>query len=363
LATLADSIIGGEYEQPLVELASALDSASEAPVAGVARRAMPAPPYLQRIPFVPADYSALPSIERYCKLQRGNELLPAGYVEASRGCQHLCLHCPIPPVYNGRFFVVPKAVVRQQVRDLVEKGARHITFGDPDFLNGPRHSKELVEEIHEEFPGLTFDCTAKVAHLVKYPELLKAFARCGCIFIVSAVESLNDTVLNNLKKGHTRDDFFRALGYVRNCGIRLRPTFVSFTPWTTLSDYLEVLDTVEAEQLLDCVDPIQFAIRLLVPPGSPLLSERSMRPHLRGLLTDRYTWSWIHPDPRMDQLQREVSGLVERAAGVSEDPLRTFAGIRELASAAHEERPSDLTALTPPPFIVRPLRLTEPWFC
>jgi hypothetical protein len=332
-------------------------------VAGVAQPAVPARPFLERLRFLPADYSVLPPIERYSRLQRGNELLPAGYVEASRGCKHHCLHCPIPPVYNGRFFVVPKAVVRQQVRDLVRKGARHITFGDPDFLNGPRHSMELVKEIHEEFPGLTFDCTAKVEHLVKHPSVLESFARCGCIFIVSAVESLSDTVLHNLRKGHTRGDFFSALNYVRASGIRLRPTFVSFTPWTTLWDYVELLETVEAEALLDCVDPIQYAIRLLVPPGSPLLSEESLRPHLRGLLADQYTYSWEHPDPRMDELHREVSSLVEEAAAVSADPLRTFAVISELARAALDERTPDLESLMPPPFTVRPLRLTEPWFC
>src|SRR5206468_1333924 len=185
--------------------------------------------------------------------------------EASRGCLHLCTHCPIPPVYGGRFFVVPPDVVLEDVRRQVQAGATHITFGDPDFLNGPKHALKVVRALHAEFPALTFDFTAKVEHILEKRELFPEFGASGCVFMISAVESLSDTVLTILEKNHTRADVEVALKIVRDAGITYRPTWVAFTPWTTLDDYREVLDFVEENELIDHVDPVQYTIRLLVP--------------------------------------------------------------------------------------------------
>src|SRR5439155_1362573 len=83
-------------------------------------------------------------------------------------------------------------------------------------------------------------------------------AATGCLFVVSALESLSNVVLANLEKGHTRADIPVALAIVRRAGIALRPSFVPFTPWSTLADYLDLLDFVEAERLIDHVDPVQY---------------------------------------------------------------------------------------------------------
>ena len=114
----------------------------------------------------------------------------------------------------------------EDIRQQVEAGATHITFGDPDFLNGPKHSLRVVRAMHEEFPSLTFDFTAKVEHLLKRGEDLPEFAAAGCLFIITAVESLSDRVLTILDKQHTRDEVVAALQYVRKAGIAPRPTWV-----------------------------------------------------------------------------------------------------------------------------------------
>src|SRR5439155_1344930 len=114
---------------------------------------------------------SLPGLPRSASLVRDGRRVPAGYVEASRGCLHTCLHCPIPPVYGGRFFAVPRDVVLEDVRRLVVAGAGHITFGDPDFLNGPGHAVRLVRAMHAEFPALSYDFTAKIEHTVRHPPL------------------------------------------------------------------------------------------------------------------------------------------------------------------------------------------------
>jgi len=275
LGPFADAVLGGEFEGALVRIAERIE-------AGEDPRAPPPPPpppaSLDRLAFPVPSRGSLPGLTRYVSLSRDGRLTPAGYVEASRGCLHECLHCPIPPVYGGRFFAVPRDVVLEDVRRLVAAGAGHITFGDPDFLNGPGHALKLVRALHTEFPALTYDFTAKIEHIVRHRELFPEFAATRCLFVVSAVESLSDVVLANLEKGHTRADVSVALDILRRAGITLRPSFVPFTPWATLDDYLDLLDFLERERLLDQVDPVQLAIRLLVPPGSLLLSRPGIRP-------------------------------------------------------------------------------------
>jgi radical SAM superfamily enzyme YgiQ (UPF0313 family) len=355
LATCADSVLGGELESELVELAGRLERGAPETSATL--------PHLVKLRFPLPSRAALPSLKKYAHLERDGRLEPTGYVAGTRGCKHLCRHCPIPPVYGGRFFVVPRDVVLGDVRQLVAAGARHITFGDPDFLNGPGHAMALARAVHAEFPDVTFDVTTKVEHLLRHRALLPELAALGCAFVVSAVESLSDTVLLHLDKGHTRADFVEALGLTRRAGLVLRPTWVAFTPWTTLDDYRDMLDFVAREDLVDHIDPVQYSIRLLVPPGSLLLESPAMRPHLRELVEDAFHYRWTHPDPRMDPLHADVSAAVAEAAERKEDPALTFARVVDLADAAAGLAPERRAGAEREPDRRRPPRLTEPWFC
>jgi radical SAM superfamily enzyme YgiQ (UPF0313 family) len=363
----ADSVIGGEAEAPLVDLIRMLEagpgSDQNRPVPFVHRRGQPAAPHLKRLDFPVPSRAALPSLKKYAHVDRGGHLDLAGYVEASRGCLHLCRHCPIPPVYGGRFFAVPQEVVLADIRQQVEDGATHITFGDPDFLNGPTHALGLARALHAEWPALTFDFTAKIEHLLRHRGHLPELATLGCLFIVSAAESLSDAVLAHLDKGHTRADIMAVLSATREAGITLRPTWVAFTPWTALDDYREWLDFLEAEELIDHVDPVQYSLRLLVPPGSLLLESPAMTPFLGDLEQETLSYRWSHPDPRMDRLQEAVTAMVAEAAESGEEARVTFDRVRRLAdeSAGVEPRPATAGRLaTGRP---RPPRLTEAWFC
>lgn len=353
----ADAVLGGELEQDLVSLVRQVAGGDRPPAVADPK------PVLARLDYPVPKRVGPPGGPGYARLERDGTLVSAGYVEATRGCLHHCLHCPIPPVYGGRFFAVPVPVVLADIRQLVEAGAGHITFGDPDFLNGPGHALRVTRELHVAYPDVTFDFTAKIEHLVRHRALIPDFAALGCVFIVSAVESFSDVVLARLQKGHTRADSFAALRITREAGIALRPSFVAFTPWTTLDDYVEMLDVVEAQGLVDQVDPVQLSIRLLVPPGSALLEKPWMREHLGELDEAALTYRWTHPDPRMDRLHEQVSRLVEAGAERGEDAAVTFERIRAAAEAlAERARPSRRPSAVPADRR-RAARLTEPWFC
>ncbi|PYM34986.1 MAG: radical SAM protein, partial [Candidatus Rokuibacteriota bacterium] len=104
LAHAADSVLSGEVEQALVGLARDLDRNAEA-----ASTEAPSLPrfVLEKLDFPVPSRAQLPALTRYAHVEKHGRLELSAYVEASRGCKHFCRHCPIPPVYGGRFFVVP----------------------------------------------------------------------------------------------------------------------------------------------------------------------------------------------------------------------------------------------------------------
>jgi len=370
LAGVADSVMSGEIESTLVALAQRLGSSQhrQGDGEGSPPSVVPKPrtfgfplPVLQKLSFPVPSRTKLPSLKQYAHLERDGGLEIVGYVEASRGCKHMCRHCPIPPVYGGRFFVVPTEVLLTDIRQQVDAGATHVTFGDPDFLNGPGHALAVARALHDEFPSLTFDVTAKIEHLLRHRDRLPELARLGCAFVVSAAESLSDTVLAHLDKGHTRTDIETTVRLVTAAGMALRPTWVPFTPWTTLDDYRELLDFVESHELIDAIDPVQYSIRLLVPPGSLLLESPALRPFLGDLVKDQFYFRWTHPDSRMEALHHKVSSAVAGAADRNQDAADTFYRVRGLADGASGVGPRPFAP--PAPGRKRPPRLTEPWFC
>jgi radical SAM superfamily enzyme YgiQ (UPF0313 family) len=316
-------------------------------------------PAVPRIQFLVPDRRGLPSLDRYATLQMpdGSRRV-VGSTEASRGCKHLCRHCPIVPIYEGQFRIVPPEVVLADVDAQVAAGAQHITFGDPDFLNGPTHAMRIVETLHAAHPAVSYDVTIKVEHLLQHRDLLGRLHDTGCVFVTSAVESVDDVTLERLAKGHTRGDFIEAVSLCRAAGVTLVPTFVAFHPWLTLAGYCDLLDTIESLDLVDHVAPIQLAIRLLIPQGSKVLALDEVRAVVEGFDPLTLTHRWSHPDPRVDELQREIARLV--GVRVGSDRQTVF---DEISALAHERAGAVRPAARPAISRTRVPYLSEPWYC
>lgn len=363
LASTIDSAIGGEYEIPLLNLLAALERDDASDIPGVRTRKYESGPWLQRTPFIVPERATLPGIERYAHLEVNGFALPTGYTETTRGCKHTCRHCPITPVYGGRFFAVPRDIVLADIRAQVEQGAQHITFGDPDFFNGPTHATRIARALHNEFPGVTFDATIKVEHLLQHRRLLPELKSLGCAFVVSAVESLNDTVLQRLDKGHTSADVADVFDLMNEVDIPLRPSLLPFSPWETLDSYIALLDFIETRRLIEHIDPVHLSIRLLIPPGSALLDVPGKEQWLGELDAAAYTYRWQHPDPRMDALQRDIATIVENGERQQSDPVETFFRVKSLALAATGQDIDVLSEVAA--YGLRKVlpHLSESWFC
>jgi hypothetical protein len=252
--------------------------------------------------------------------------------------------------------VVQTDVVLEDVRRQVAAGAQHITFGDPDFFNGPGHAVPIVEALHREWPWLTYDVTIKVEHLLKHRDLIPVLRRTNCAFVTSAVESFEDAMLVRLDKGHTHADFLEALELMRSAGLPMCPTFIPFTPWTTRESYVAFLREIAALDLVAQVPPIQLAIRLLIPEGSLLLDLPEVREHIGAFDARSLCYPWRNADPAMDGLCSAIQALIKRDEKHRTPRSEIFRGICELAGAeAMPDVPLESRVTIP--------YLTEPWYC
>jgi radical SAM superfamily enzyme YgiQ (UPF0313 family) len=355
----ADAVIGGEFEEPLValyrELREARTCATGPPVDATVLS-------LGRQQFLVPDRRGLPALNRYAALElTSSTTRTVGYTEASRGCKHLCRHCPIVPVYGGRFRVVQVPTVLADVRQQVLAGAEHITFGDPDFLNAPAHAMRIVAALHDEFPGVTYDATIKVEHLIRHADLVGELKRTGCVLVTSAVESFDDAELQRLDKRHTLAEFERALALLRDTGLALNPTFVAFAPWTTAEGYLYFLETIRRLPLVDEVAPVQYSIRMLIPAGSRLLELADVAALVDDFDPTALAYPWSNPDPRLDAVHREVVEIVQDGSA-ARSRRETFTAVWRAATnlLGRGNDDPDLGELRE----VRTIpQLTEPWYC
>lgn len=334
--------ISGEYEDELVAWASGATRIDESST----RRGV-----VRQVP----DRSDLAGLGRYVGVELVGERRLAASVTASRGCLHSCRHCPIPAVYGGKLRIVDRAVVLRDIDAQVELGAEHVSFADPDFLNGPVHSLRVLEAARRRHPDLTFDVTVKVEHILKYRHLLSRLSDLGVVFVVSAFESTNDRILEYLDKGHTRDDAAVATHLLRGNAIDVRPTWLPFTPWTKSQDLLDMLLFMERHDL--DVDPIQLTIRLLIPRGSLLLDLPESILKTGPYRPESLSYSWASRDPGLDELQARLEA---RYGELSDgDPVTARNELTDMilaycGAAAGSVRLADGEG--------RP-RLTEPWFC
>ena len=354
------TVLGAEVEAELVSLVEHLQQISSDGSMALNLELEEDGNKIPRLRFRVPDRTGLPSLSRYASLCTGDgKKLITGYTEASRGCRHLCRHCPIVPIYQGVFRVVPVDIVVADVRAQVDAGAKHITFGDPDFFNGPRHAVKVVEALAKSFPNVTYDVTIKIQHLLSHSQYLRVLSDTGCLFVTSAVESVDDRVLVLLDKGHTCKDFERAVELCERAKLSLSPTFVAFTPWTSVDGYVDLLETIVRLDLVEVVSPIQLGVRLLIPRGSKLLELSEIRSLVEPFDQVNLIYPWRNLDPRVDILHRDVMKIIgSRGSDVRRS---VFNDIRSLAREVAGLRPE----MYPPP--ARPRAtvpyLDEPWYC
>ncbi|MDP9494268.1 MAG: radical SAM protein [Actinomycetota bacterium] len=347
---VADLVIAGEYVTELVAWARAL-AEGRVPRSGVVVN-------LERSAPVIPDRSMLPPHEGYARLEWGGESRLAAAVEATHGCRHRCRHCPIPVVYDGRIRLVGLEPVLGDIEQLVAGGVRHVTFSDPDFMNAPRYSLDVLGAAHAAHPELTFDVTVKVEHVLAHRTHWPEMSELGVLFVVSAFESVDEDTLGILDKNHTVDDMSAAVRILREAGIHVRPTWLPFLPWTHPGDLARLVEFLDRHELWSATDPVQLAIKLLIPEGSLLEGHPAVTPFLSGYEPEALTWAWEFEHAGTELLHKELDVIAAEASDGDTDRRETLVAMRMAIGHRSGVDLGPLTGWGP----AAP-RLTESWFC
>tara|TARA_Y100001970_G_scaffold16755_1_gene18865 strand:- start:2289 stop:3725 length:1437 start_codon:yes stop_codon:yes gene_type:complete len=307
--------------------------------------------------FVP-ERKKLPNLNEYAKIQyRDNEKIN-GYIETSRGCAHICSHCPVTAVYQGKFRIIDQASILSDVDNLINQGAEHITFGDPDFFNAPKHSLKIASMIKTKYPFLTFDATIKVEHILEYEELIQTLDDLGFLYIISAFESTSDNVLKHLKKNHNLYDMYHVLEICKNANLFIKPTWIPFTPWMKYADYVRMLNFIIENDLVGLTPRIQYGIKLLIPKYSALFDSDSLSEFDMQYSSDLLNHEWSHKNSEVEMLFAEVSQLLQSSNEDAMSQVNFFQKLCNLVAARTDESIINCQSFTGPS-----IGSTENWYC
>ena len=303
------------------------------------------------------DRTILPSITDYSHIVDGSNNLIAGSVETTYGCKHECTHCPVPIEFKGMFKTFGTEKIITDVTNQVEEGAKHISFNDPDFFNGPKHALKILQLLNEKHPSITYDSTIKVEHILKYPDYFQELKNLNMLFVISAFETTNDHVLNILQKNHSFNDLNKAVELSLENNIDIRPTWMPFSPWTEQNDLISIIKLIENYKLRETVDPIQLTIKLLVPKNSLILKKPEMKEYLLDYDPASFSYAWKYKFPNIDNIQNELFTYVLQHE--SENEYTQYLGLVDILETHTNE-----TLLNSEKYSQRIVpKLSETWFC
>ncbi len=175
--------------------------------------------------------------------------------------------------------------------------------------------------------------------------------------MTTAVEAVQDDILEKLNEGHTRADFLNAAALFRRAGVTLAPTFIPFTPWTTTRSFCDLLDAIRELGLEENVASVQWSLRLFIPASSRLLELAEIREVVVTFDEKKLVHPWHHPDPAIDQLAERVSRVVRSGIAARKSRTESFYEIWELAHGRPFYQDFRLLPRTVIPY------MEEPWFC
>lgn len=297
-------VIMGEFEEVLVDsmqFHASGRSIGDAPFMYSRQGGRPGKNFKHKT-FLPPDRSGLPHLSGYARWD-GRTL---GNVETMRGCAHPCSYCSVFAAYERAVVKIPEEVILADIDAVVEMGAEHITFVDADFFSTGKRGLGVVQQMKARHPSLAFDITARLDDVIRHQNLLVSLQQLGCVELTSAFEFPDESTLKILHKGITVDQMRRAVTILKEIGIRLKPTFITYNPWINQDKMSNMGGLLKDLGIEEPLDPMQAQTRLLLYKGSPLLKQVEIQ-SLK--LSDQGTYyAWEHPDSRVDDAYAAVAG-------------------------------------------------------
>jgi len=154
------------------------------------------------------------------------------YLQTSRGCVYWCEFCAAVRMFGRRYrFRSSKNVVDELEFLNKTYNATQFTFCDDAFTVDNPRTEDLCREIKRRGLKIKWNCGTRVDMITK--ELLLTMRAAGCVSVWFGVESGSQHVLNEMRKGISTEQTIRAIGWVRELGLKPVPNVLIGFPGET----------------------------------------------------------------------------------------------------------------------------------
>ncbi|MFH1053266.1 MAG: radical SAM protein [Candidatus Woesearchaeota archaeon] len=220
---------------------------------------------IDSLPFPARDLVDLGKYEppEYLKINK-----KSATVRTSRGCPNQCTFCAAHLSMGYKFRPNSPDYVIREIRHLKEKyGVEYIIFYDDTFTINRQRVVDICNRLIDEKLNIEFFCLARVNTIDE--DLVRLMKKAGLRAFSFGVESGNQQILNNIKKGTTLEQVRKAFKIVRKVGgIRIFSSFMMGLPGET---HETIKDTINFA--ID-LNPDKAFFFILTPfPGSEIYNE------------------------------------------------------------------------------------------
>ncbi len=157
---------------------------------------------------------------------------PVRSIVSSRGCPFKCIYCDKSVFGPTVRYRSPKKVADEIEHLINEFGARELRFWDDNFTLNKKLVLELCNEIIDRKLDILWTCFARVNTVDR--EMLEAMKKAGCWQVDYGIESGDDQVLKNIRKGFTAKKALEVLRLTRDVGFNIKANFLFGLPGDTV---------------------------------------------------------------------------------------------------------------------------------
>lgn len=261
-----DLILLGEPDLTLVDLAAGKDPAT---IDGVLLRDpetggpvwRPQRRFLDDLDALPEPARHLLENDLYRSPETGHRM---AVLHAARGCPADCTFCNISRVYGKKIRQrSPVRLIDEVERCVRDFGIREFLFHGDTFTYKKNWTIQVCQEIVRRGLQIRWGCNSRVDTIC--PERLAWMKRAGCWVIAFGVESGDQTILDDIKKGATVEQAREAVRMTKAAGLCAHAFTIIGTP-------NENHRTLEATwRLMRELDPDFFDFNIAYPlPGTEL---------------------------------------------------------------------------------------------
>jgi len=167
-------------------------------------------------------------------------------IYSSRGCPSKCIYCLWPQTFSGqRMRTRSPQNVYEEVKWIVDNipEMRELSFDDDTFTANREHARQVAKLLKPLGISWTINARANCDY-----ETLKIMREAGLRHVVVGYESGNNQILQNIKKGITREQAIKFTKDCKSLGLSIHGAFIMGLPGETRET---IRETIEFAKKLD----------------------------------------------------------------------------------------------------------------